>query len=41
VRGLAIIGWKHQRPEVEWPPGAFDSVKTWVLTECASFEPPC
>ena len=33
VRGMAIIGWYHQRPEYA---GAtyFKRFKTWVVEEC-------
>ena len=33
IRGLAIIGWYHQRPEYA---GAayFERFKSWVLEEC-------
>jgi Ser/Thr protein kinase RdoA (MazF antagonist) len=41
VRGLAIIGWKQQRPEVAWPAGYFEWLKAWTLDGCRAFEPPC
>ncbi len=40
IRGVAIIGWKHLRPEVEWPDGMFDRIKAGVMSGCATFEPP-
>jgi Ser/Thr protein kinase RdoA (MazF antagonist) len=40
IRGMAIIGWKHLRPEVEWPDGTFDGIKAGVMAGCATFEPP-
>ncbi len=41
IRGMAIIGWKHQRPEVQWPTGTFDRIKAGVMAGCSAFEPPC
>lgn len=41
IRGMVIIGWKHHRPEVQWPSGTFDRIKATVMAECATFEPPC
>lgn len=41
VRGMAVIGWKMQRPEVEWQPGFFEYLRSWVLDRCAEFAPPC
>ena len=35
VRGMAIIGWFHQRPEVI-APEYFDNIKRWVLDTCAA-----
>lgn len=40
IRGMALIGWKAQRPEVQWPQGRFDALKDQVLNECAAIEPP-
>ena len=34
VRGMAIIGWFHQRPE-HAEADFFEDVKEWVLSECA------
>jgi len=40
IRGMAVIGWLHQRPEID--PGArFDELKDRVCAQCASFDPPC
>jgi len=36
VRGLAQIGWYHQRPELNRS-ARFDEVKTVVLAQCLSF----
>lgn len=41
IRGMVIIGWKHHRPEVQWPAGTFDRIKATVIAGCATFEPPC
>jgi Ser/Thr protein kinase RdoA (MazF antagonist) len=41
IRGMALIGWKHLRPEVEWPDGRFEQIKAGVMSQCATFEPPC
>jgi Ser/Thr protein kinase RdoA (MazF antagonist) len=35
VRGMAVIGWYHQRPEIK--PAAFDGLKAFVCERCASF----
>ena len=35
VRGMAIIGWFYQRPEVI-APEYFENIKRWVLETCAS-----
>lgn len=35
VRGLAQIGWFHQRPELE-PSPVFEERKAWVLKQCAA-----
>lgn len=37
IRGLAIIGWKAQRPEVQWPDGLFDEIKDGVIAACMEF----
>ncbi len=40
VRGMAVIGWLYQRPEID--PGArLDALKDQVCTWCAVFDPPC
>ncbi len=41
IRGMALIGWKHDRPEVTWPAGEFERIKDDVLEACDGFEPPC
>jgi Ser/Thr protein kinase RdoA (MazF antagonist) len=41
IRGMVLIGWKHQRPEVQWPAGTFERIKSGVLAGCATFESPC
>lgn len=41
IRGMVIIGWKHHRPEVQWPAGTFDRIKATVIAGCATFKPPC
>jgi Ser/Thr protein kinase RdoA (MazF antagonist) len=40
IRGMAIIGWKHLRPELEWPPDLFERIKSDALAKCATFDPP-
>ena len=40
IRGMALIGWKHQRPEVKWPTRRFDEHKARVLDLCTTFETP-
>jgi Ser/Thr protein kinase RdoA (MazF antagonist) len=35
VRGMAVIGWYHQRPEIK--PPAFDKLKAFVCEQCAAF----
>ena len=35
IRGMAIIGWFHQRPEHAGS-GYFEKVKSWVIGECDS-----
>lgn len=37
IRGMAIIGWFHQRPE-HTGSGFFEAVKNWVVGECDSNE---
>jgi len=37
IRGMAIIGWFHQRPEHAGS-SYFEEVKNWVIGECASNE---
>jgi Ser/Thr protein kinase RdoA (MazF antagonist) len=41
VRSMALIGWKAERPEVEWPAGRFDRIKASALAMCDGFEAPC
>jgi len=36
VRGLAQIGWYHQRPELKKSPARFEEVKAVVLEQCLS-----
>ncbi len=38
IRGMAIVGWFHQRPEHDGSK-YFEEVKTWVLEECQSKRP--
>ncbi len=38
MRGMAQIGWFHQRPEHN-PPRFFDEMKDLVCTQCAAFKP--
>jgi len=33
IRGMALIGWFHQRPEHAGS-DFFEEMKTWVLKEC-------
>jgi Ser/Thr protein kinase RdoA (MazF antagonist) len=35
VRGMALIGWYHQRPE-HADPEYFDALKNWALEACHS-----
>jgi Ser/Thr protein kinase RdoA (MazF antagonist) len=35
IRGMAIIGWFHQRPE-HTGSSFFEELKTWVLEACDS-----
>ncbi|WP_419946059.1 phosphotransferase enzyme family protein [Candidatus Poriferisodalis sp.] len=37
IRGMALIGWKAQRPEVEWPDGQFELLLSGVLGGCRRF----
>jgi Ser/Thr protein kinase RdoA (MazF antagonist) len=37
IRGMAAIGWFHQRPELK-PPGAFAERRAWVLEQCAALQ---
>jgi len=37
IRGLALIGWYHQRPEHDGS-RYFEEIKDWVLDECRSHE---
>jgi len=39
VRGLAQIGWLHQRPEID-PGERFYEMKNEVCAQCETFEPP-
>jgi Ser/Thr protein kinase RdoA (MazF antagonist) len=36
VRGMAQIGWYHERPEIK--PAAFDELKAFVCEQCAAFQ---
>jgi len=38
IRGMAIVGWFHQRPEHAGS-GFFDAVKNWLIGECDSIVP--
>jgi Ser/Thr protein kinase RdoA (MazF antagonist) len=40
VRGLAQIGWLHQRPEID-PGKRFDAMKQKICAQSASFQAPC
>jgi Ser/Thr protein kinase RdoA (MazF antagonist) len=40
IRRLAIIGWLHQRPEIDRS-AAFDQMRADACERCARFEPPC
>lgn len=40
VRGMAAIGWYHQRPELESSNGMFEQIRASVMTGCAAFKPP-
>lgn len=37
IRGMATIGWFHQRPELK-PPAVFEERKAWVLERCAALQ---
>lgn len=37
IRGMAAIGWFHQRPELK-PPAAFAERRAWVLDQCAALQ---
>ena len=41
IRGMAIIGWKAQRPEVVWPAEFFNQIVEATLAGCEIIEPPC
>lgn len=34
IRGMALIGWKNQRPEVDWTSDRFEDLKQEVLESC-------
>ena len=36
VRGMAIVGWLHQRPENVWS-SYCERIREWVLKECAAY----
>src|SRR5262249_15069561 len=38
VRGMAMLGWKGERPEVPWEPGRLERLKSNVLARAASFD---
>ena len=40
VRGMAVIGWLYQRPEIN-PGDRLDELKDRVCAQCASFDSPC
>jgi Ser/Thr protein kinase RdoA (MazF antagonist) len=40
VRGMALIGWAHQRPGVT-SPSLFKAIKDLVCTRCEDFQAPC
>jgi Ser/Thr protein kinase RdoA (MazF antagonist) len=40
IRGLAIIGWIHQRPELDRSQ-YMQSLKDQLCAQCEAFEPPC
>lgn len=39
IRGMALIGWVHQRPEHDKTPW-FEELRTSICSECERFEPP-
>jgi Ser/Thr protein kinase RdoA (MazF antagonist) len=39
IRGLAVIGWLHQRPEID-PTRFMDTMKARILSACEAFEAP-
>jgi Ser/Thr protein kinase RdoA (MazF antagonist) len=38
VREMALLGWKGQRPEVEWAPGRVERMRADVLARAAAFD---
>ncbi|MEJ0064991.1 MAG: hypothetical protein WDM85_05805 [Caulobacteraceae bacterium] len=40
VRGMAVIGWLHQRPEID-ATRTIGRSKDRVCAQCEAFEPPC
>jgi Ser/Thr protein kinase RdoA (MazF antagonist) len=40
ARGLSLIGWLAQRPELD-PAPFMTQRKAWILAACDAFEPPC
>ena len=38
IQGMALLGWKGQRPEVDWEPGRLDRLRRDVLALSATFE---
>jgi Ser/Thr protein kinase RdoA (MazF antagonist) len=38
IRGMAVLGWKGERPEVPWEPGRLDRLRTSVLARAAAFD---
>jgi Ser/Thr protein kinase RdoA (MazF antagonist) len=38
VREMALLGWKGERPEVEWVPGRVELMKRTVLGRAAAFD---
>ncbi|MDE0217729.1 MAG: phosphotransferase [Acidimicrobiaceae bacterium] len=41
IRSMVIIGWKAERPEVEWPDGQFELLLSGVLGGCRRFLEGC
>jgi hypothetical protein len=35
---MALLGWKGERPEVEWVPGRVELMKRTVLGRAAAFD---